>query len=167
MQGWGSLVLLACGPPATEQGRLDASVLDEVKKATSPDVHHATGKQPSSWRQGIVVGRASTGYPWPACTQACKVTRAHLVVVLAGVEVSPGVFKDVPGEVAARTEYVYAHTPGKAPRKLLAARSCCHACMCTAFASRAAGALRRPPDATKKPRRPCGLQFPSHQRRSG
>ena len=29
--------------PFLPQGRLDASVLDQVKQATSPDVHHATG----------------------------------------------------------------------------------------------------------------------------
>ncbi|KAL4430176.1 hypothetical protein ABPG77_004958 [Micractinium sp. CCAP 211/92] len=57
-----------------EQGKLDRSVLEEVKKATSPDVHH-----------------------------------------VQSVEVSPGVFKDVPGEVARKTDYVYAHTPGQAP----------------------------------------------------
>ncbi|PSC76660.1 3-hydroxyacyl-dehydrogenase [Micractinium conductrix] len=55
-----------------EKGKLDASVLEEVRKATSPDVHHATG-----------------------------------------VEVSPGVFKDVPGETVRRAEHVYAHDPTK------------------------------------------------------
>ncbi len=33
----------------------------------------------------------------------------------AGVEVSPGVFKDVPAELHRREEYVYAHTPTGTP----------------------------------------------------
>ncbi|KAL4434134.1 hypothetical protein ABPG75_000575 [Micractinium tetrahymenae] len=57
-----------------EQGKLNKNVLEEVKKATSPDVHH-----------------------------------------VQSVEVSPGVFKDVPGEVTHKTDYVYAHNPGQAP----------------------------------------------------
>lgn len=35
----------------------------------------------------------------------------------AGVEVSPGVFKDVPGEVKQREDLVYAHGPGTLPRE--------------------------------------------------
>lgn len=57
-----------------EQGKLSPSVLEDVRKATSPDVHHAQG-----------------------------------------VEVSPGVFQDVPAEVHRRGEYVYAHTPTGVP----------------------------------------------------
>lgn len=33
----------------------------------------------------------------------------------AGVEVSPGVFKDVPGEVQRHEPFVYAHSPTGAP----------------------------------------------------
>jgi hypothetical protein len=45
----------------------------------------------------------------------------------AGVEVSPGVFKDVPGELKHRTEYVYAHTPGGPPRECRRALATCAA----------------------------------------
>ena len=55
--------------------------------------------------------------------------------VTSGVEVSPGVFKDVPGELKHRTEYVYAHTPGGPPRECgthasapRAAATCCCTC---------------------------------------
>ncbi|PRW58752.1 putative anion transporter chloroplastic isoform X2 [Chlorella sorokiniana] len=57
-----------------EQGKLSPSVLEDVRKATSPDVHHAQG-----------------------------------------VEVSPGVYKDVPAELHRREEYVFAHTPTGVP----------------------------------------------------
>jgi hypothetical protein len=36
-------IMLERQPPLVPQGRLEAHVLDDVKKATSPDVHHATG----------------------------------------------------------------------------------------------------------------------------
>ncbi|KAI7839349.1 hypothetical protein COHA_006875 [Chlorella ohadii] len=65
-----------------EKGKLSPSALEDVRKATSPDVHHAQGK-------------------FQGCFQ--------------GVEVSPGVFKDVPAELHRREEYVYAHTPTGTP----------------------------------------------------
>ncbi|KAL4860063.1 hypothetical protein ACK3TF_000278 [Chlorella vulgaris] len=60
-----------------DRGVLDRSMLEEIRKATSPDVHRASS-----------------------------------------VEVSPGVFKDVPGELKQREGHVFAHTPVPKPSEV-------------------------------------------------
>lgn len=50
--------------------------------------------------------------------------QCHVCPRCAGVEVSPGVFKDVPAELYRREEYVYAHTPTGVPGE---GRSACGA----------------------------------------
>ena len=53
---------------------------------------------------------AAAATPCPLMSTYLKHLNLH-----AGVEVSPGVFKDVPAELHRREEYVYAHTPTGTP----------------------------------------------------
>lgn len=112
----------ACLPtplPACLQGKLPQSVLDQVKAATSTDVHHATGARLCCLPTCQRGGETTAGLPPPACSLLSRAPPSalpHPLPCPAGVEVSPGVFKDVPQEAGVRKEYVYAHAPGSVPQ---------------------------------------------------
>lgn len=95
--------------PPRAAGKLGASALEVVKAATSPDVHHATGAVGGVGQALLAAGV----HLQPACRLPSTAARPVLLRRKpTGVEVSPGVFKDVPGEVKKREGYVFAHTPG-------------------------------------------------------
>jgi hypothetical protein len=125
-----------------EQGRLDASVLDQVRKATSPDVHHVQSEALMSSickpaNPACRLQPMSLQLRWSCVLDLgmCFLSTTELLRrkqrlfakrgVPAGVEVSPGVFKDVPGETKQREDFVYAHAPGTMPRECAAGRRNC------------------------------------------
>jgi hypothetical protein len=98
----------------------------QVRKATSPDVHHATGVEvsPGVWRvrrrgwegSGGPAGSAAAcgGEQWAPAPP--RLQKQHLPAHPSLPSPSHPL-QDVPGELKHRTEHVYAHDPSKPPRE--------------------------------------------------